>query len=83
MHWGPGMGWGAMICGGAIGLLLLVALVVFVIWLLTSSSSRGRTSMGGGTTPPKTAMEILKERYARGEITREEYLEMREHLHEE
>jgi putative membrane protein len=83
MHWGPGMGEGAMICGGAIGLLLLIALVVLVIWLITRTSSQGRTPTGGGTTPPKTALEILKERYARGEITREEYLEMREHLREE
>lgn len=76
------MGEGAMICGGVIGLLLLIALVVLVIWLITRASSRGGTSTGGGTTPPRTPLEILKERYARGEITREEYLEMREHLRE-
>lgn len=83
MHMGPGIGWAELICVGAVGLVLLAGLIAFVIWLLTSASSRSRTSIGGGTTPPKTAMEILKERYARGEITREEYLEMREHLREE
>jgi len=85
MHWGPGIGWGEVICFGAVGLVLLAGLIALVIWLLTSTSSRGRTSTGEGTAPPrpKTPMEILKERYARGEITQEEYLEMREHLREE
>jgi putative membrane protein len=88
MHWGPGIGWGEVICFGTIGLVLLAGLIAFIIWLLTSTSSRSRTSTGGGTkpppsAPPKTPMEILKERYARGEITQEEYLEMREHLREE
>ncbi|MDH4179550.1 MAG: SHOCT domain-containing protein [Armatimonadota bacterium] len=78
MHWGPGMGWGVMICGGAIGLLFLIALVVLVIWLIT------RTSTGKPSTerPSQTPLEILKERYARGEITEEEYLEMRDRLRE-
>jgi len=85
MHWGPGIGWGEVICFGAVGLVLLAGLIALVIWLLTSTSSRSRASTGEGTTPPrpKTPMEILKERYARGEITQEEYLEMREHLREE
>jgi putative membrane protein len=86
MHWGPGIGLGEVICFGAVGLVLLAGLIALVIWLLTSASSKGRTSTGEGTKPPpppKTPMEILKERYARGEITREEYLEMREHLREE
>jgi putative membrane protein len=83
MHWGPGIGWGEMICVGAVGLVLLAGLIALVIWLLTSASSRGGSSIGGRSTPPKTPMEILKERYARGEITQEEYLEMREHLREE
>jgi len=81
MHgWGPQMGWGTMICGGTVGLLILIALVVIVVYLLTrSSTGRGQTE---STPASKTAMEVLKERYARGEITRDEYMEMREHLRE-
>jgi putative membrane protein len=84
MHPVPGIGLVEVICVGAVGLVVLAAFIALVVWLLTGASSKGRTSFGGGTTPPpKTPMEILKERYARGEITREEYLEMREHLSEE
>jgi putative membrane protein len=74
------MGWGTMICGGALGLLLLVALVVVVVLLLTRSSAGGRRATGRPSS--QTPVEILQERYARGEITREEYQEMREHLRE-
>jgi putative membrane protein len=74
------MGWGTMICGGALGLLVLVALVVVVVLLLTRSSAGGRGATGRPSS--QTPVEILQERYARGEITREEYQEMREHLRE-
>jgi len=74
------MGWGTMICGGTVGLLILAALVVIVVLLFTRrSTGRGETESRSAS---KTAMEILKERYARGEITRDEYVEMREHLRE-
>ena len=81
MHWwGPRMGWGTMICGGTVGLLILAALVLIVVLLFTRrSTGRGETESRPAT---QTAMEILKERYARGEITRDEYMEMREHLRE-
>ena len=68
------MGWGTMICGGALGLLILVALVVVVVLLLSRSpAGRGKAE---STPASQTPLEILKERYARGEITREEYQEM-------
>jgi putative membrane protein len=81
MHgWNPGMGWGTLICGGILGLLILAALVVIVVLLFTrSSAERGEAS---GRAASQAPMDILKERFARGEITREEYQEMREHLRE-
>ena len=81
MHgWNPGMGWGAMICGGVLGLLVLAALVVIVVLLFTRAPAERREA---SSTPTSQApLDILKERYARGEITREEYQEMREHLRE-
>jgi putative membrane protein len=81
MHgWYPGMGWGAMICGGVLGLLVLAALVVLVVLLLTRTSAERREVSSRPASP--TPMDILKGRYARGEITREEYQEMRELLRE-
>ena len=83
MHgWNPGMGWGTTICGGVLGLLILAALVVIAVLLFTRNPmKRGETSDRPMPTSP-SPMDILKERYARGEITREEYQEMREHLRE-
>lgn len=81
MHgWNPGMGWGAMICGGVLGLLVLAALVVIVVLLFTRTPTERREASGRPAS--QTPMDILKERYARGEITKEEYQEMREHLRE-
>ena len=81
MHgWNPGMGWGTLICGGILGLLIVAALVVIVVLLFTRTpTGRGEAS---GRAASQAPLDILKERYARGEITREEYQEMREHLRE-
>lgn len=78
MHWGAGIGWGELICGGSIALLLLLALIAFVVWLITRATTE-RPSPG---RPSQRPLDILKERYARGEITQEEYVEMRERLRE-
>jgi putative membrane protein len=56
--------------GGFMGLgwiLILIAIAV-VVWLLM------RGPLGGGAqTERRSALDILKERYARGEIQREEF----------
>lgn len=72
MHgwWGMGFGWIVMILFWA---LVVAGLVVFVKWLAAQSSARkGDRS--------KTALEILQERYARGEINREEFEQKRQDL---
>jgi putative membrane protein len=74
------MGWGTMICGGATLLLLLGGLIVLVVILLARTSSERGLSAGSAASGPETPLDILKGRYARGEITREEYVEIREHL---
>lgn len=54
---------------------LLVAVVIVGIVLLVRS--RGEASpLGGG----RSAMDVLDERYARGEIDREEYLQRKDDL---
>jgi len=77
------MGWGTtMLCGGVLGLLILAALVVIAVLLFTRASTERGEARGKQMPASQTPMEILKERYARGEITRQEYQEMREHLRE-
>jgi putative membrane protein len=71
-----------MMFGGVVMLLFwlgLIALGVFAFWAFLS----GRP--GGGSTElfssgRRTALDILKERYARGEISKEQYDEMRRDL---
>ncbi len=56
---------------------LIVGAVILVIWLvrrLSSGASLQGALTAGGARP--SAKEILQERYARGEITREQYQEM-------
>lgn len=79
MMMGPGMmwGWGGPnpwwgIAGMVFGLAVLVGLVLLVIWAVR------QVAPPAGTAP--RALEVLKERYARGEITREQYEQMRRDL---
>lgn len=66
-NWHHGFGGGGLIMG------LIWILVVIVVALLVYGLLRDR---GGRTGPPTGgAKQILQERYARGEIEREEYLE--------
>lgn len=64
----------------AIGLLVLVVLAI--IWLARNMGSGNQRPSGKSTdsSGPASAMEALDMRYARGEISREEYLQAREDL---
>ena len=53
-------------------ILVIVGLVIGLRWFM----SQGRS------TTPDTALSILRERYARGEITREQFDSMRRDLEE-
>ena len=54
-----------------VGLLLLIGLVVLVVWAVTSLSRSGRAATHDPSRP--TPNEILRERFARGEITAQEF----------
>ena len=65
--WGYGLGAGFWIIGG---LALFVGLALLVGWIIGTVSQRGR-----GPIEPRrpTPSEILRERFARGEITEQEF----------
>lgn len=72
MHWYDDTWWthmGWMMILWLIGGILLVALVV---WVLRSMGPGGAGRPFGGTGP-EGAEEILRRRYARGEIDEQEY----------
>ncbi len=72
MFWfAPAWGWMA---GLVTGLFWIAVIVAAVLLLRREISSIGRAS------GPSHALRILEERYARGEIPREEFLERREVL---
>lgn len=76
MWFGHGMSWGGMIFGALMMLLFwggLIALVVFAIKSFSSSGSQDRPKAGDSS---ESALEIVKMRYARGEISKAEYEEM-------
>jgi putative membrane protein len=80
--YGPGMmdgyGWGHGWAFGMIGMLLWWVLIILGIGLLAKWLFSGA---GGGRHPPgNRALEILKERYARGEIDKKEFEERKRDL---
>ncbi|MCG6971875.1 MAG: SHOCT domain-containing protein [Desulfobacterales bacterium] len=68
MMGGYGMGWLGSILMIVFWILILVGLVFLIKWLI-QSTGRDKTTGSGGNR----SLEILKERYARGEIDKEEF----------
>ena len=81
MMWGYGFGWGWVLM--SFGTILWIALLVVLVWaLLRWLSNRTTTPMSPSQMPPSglPAEEILRQRYARGEIDTATYEQMRERL---
>ncbi len=90
MWWWPcgsaawGGGWWV---GGVMMLAFWALVVVGVVWLVRSlTGTAGRAGTGLGSAPgeghatPSRALAILEERFARGELSAEEFRRMREEL---
>jgi putative membrane protein len=69
---GGGLGWIWMLGG----LLVMVGFVVLLVWAI------GAMSRGGTSREPErpAALDILRERYARGEITAQEFEQVKKTL---
>lgn len=89
--WGDCYGFGSFGESGWIGwivnIVLTVGILIGVIWLvvwavrrLTSSQSGSYFSSGRADSGMNTARDILQTRYARGEITRQEFQQMLEDI---
>ena len=75
MMGGGGFGFGH----GLFGLLFWLVVVVAVVWAIRGTW-RGPSGQGRDAGDGKNPMEILEERYARGEIDREEFERRRQDL---
>jgi len=77
MDWAGGSGWLGLgwIFMILIWVLVIVGIVALVRWFATGSGDRREAQR-------KTPLEILRERYARGETEREEYEQKRRDLME-
>lgn len=82
-----GAGWGMMGPGmmggfGAMGLMGVFWIVVvgLIIWAVVTAVRGAPWTGGSEASRPDSAMEILKKRYARGEINKAEYEEKKKDL---
>ena len=78
-NFGFGSVWGMLLMA-----LLSVGIIGLVIWLVSKvfNGSANTTTVGTAAvplpaSPSASASELLKQRYARGEITKEQFEEMR------
>ena len=82
--YGPGMmggyGWGGGWGFGMVGMLLWWVLIILGIVLLAKWLFSGGAGAGGDRAAGNRALEILKERYARGEIDKKEFEERKRDL---
>ena len=76
-YWHEGMGWWMMF-GGVWMLLFWGGLIALIVWGIKKLAER----RGSDTATPekRDALDIAKERYARGEISREEFEQMKKEL---
>jgi uncharacterized membrane protein len=72
MGWGYGTGWFGSVLMSVFWIALIVGIIFLIRWLAVSTRGGGRSE--------DSALEILKRRYARGEIDKEEFEEKKRDL---
>lgn len=75
---GPGMmgGYGFSMFGILIPVVFLFLVVAGVVWLV-QALGRGTSTSPSGGSPAESPLDILKRRYALGEITKEQFEQMK------
>jgi len=74
-YWHQGMGWW-MVFGGIWMLLFWGAIIGLVIWGISTITGR----RGSGAGAPPTPLDVAKERYAKGEISKDEFEQIKKDL---
>ncbi len=75
--WFGGMGWWMMF-GGLLMLVFWGGIIALVVWGVKKLVERGGS--GSDTAQKRDPLDIAKERYARGDISREEFEQIKKDL---
>ena len=73
--YGGGLGWIGMVFGFIFFILVVIGIIFLIVWLVKRSNNPGVENR----TDSKS-LEVLKERYAKGEITKDQFDNMRKDL---
>lgn len=78
---GQWMGWGWwMPFHGILGLLILALVIAGIVALVRSAYGSGMHGIYGNGRSRSPGLDVLEERYAKGEIQRDEYLQKKRDL---
>jgi len=76
MMWhGHGYGWWGLLVGGLVMVLFWGGIIFSVVWAAKAVFQKGHQF--GEEGKPTSALDILDQRYAKGEIDKETYQEMK------
>lgn len=74
-YYGHMFGWG--LGGGLMMIISWAAIVLFIIWVVKEIKDKGSSDT---THSSKTPLDILKERYAKGELSKEQFESMKKDI---
>ncbi len=82
-HAGDGMGWW-MLWGGLMMVLFWGTIIALIVWAIQSVTRRESAQPETPHASPsaRTPLDIAKERYARGEVSRKEFEQIKRDLEE-
>lgn len=72
-HYADGMGWW-MVLGSVWMVIFWGGLIALIVWGITKLSRRN------GSSPKYDPLDVAKERYAKGEISKEEFEQLKKDL---
>lgn len=74
-YYGNMFGWG--LGGGIMMIIFWVAIIFFIVWIAREMNGKNNSN---SARHEKSAIEILEERYAKGEINKKEFEEKKRDL---